>query len=92
MPRPEPQFDLARVTNLRMKYPSDSRLKRKVIREESMKFKEIVKKMLKKNNIHVNLNIEDEVFVCPMTGIRTDREWDIGEHNCNKLRINVKKS
>lgn len=23
---------------------------------------------------------EEEVFVCPCTGIRTDQKWDIGKH------------
>ena len=85
MSKKEPQFDIQRVTNINMRYPSDSRLKMKVILEESKKFREIIKKMLKKNNINANLSIEDDVFVCPMTGIRTDQKWDIGSHNRTKF-------
>ena len=42
MARKEPQFDLARVTNMRMRYPSDARIKQKIIQEEAKKFEEIV--------------------------------------------------
>lgn len=76
MARPEPQFDIQKVTHIRMTYPP-RQYRDRIIKQESEQFRKIIKNALKKNNIHVNFNIEDDVFVCPRTGMRTDREWSI---------------
>lgn len=41
MARPEPQFDVQRITNMRMHYPCNP-LKQEIIRRESQEFKRIV--------------------------------------------------
>jgi len=66
MARKEPRFDLSQITNMRMPYPSRP-YRDIIIKKESMMFKKNVENMLEKNNIHVTLNIEKDVFVCQNT-------------------------